>query len=740
MKARPRVLYTLAGSLNHWVNHLRTTHDIVDEGFAQCIEQGERDYGGYLLTLARCQNEFFLGRPIAAFKREVADIREHVDSTQNTLGQGLAAAAYLALSHLDGSTSDDSPFDIGELREAELLASVETHAHGLLACYFHVLKAHNYCFLGKFRCAAESIAAARQHCDSLSTEMTLPMLTLFASLAALGCLAGDDVTAEERATWIAELHDNHARLRVWKDCCPQNFLHGCLLVRAGLEALEGRTLDAVGSYEDAIRAARDNNYVQFEGLAQFLLADLWRRRGHAEYAEVHLVAARACYETWGAKRLVSYIDSLSMRGREATKPANGLAPDEDVELVNERLDLRALFELTQRLSGEIDLEGLKTEIANAIVEVTGAQKVVVLLAENGTYEPVVNLDIEGRAQASAAPGYPAALVNLVGRTQEASVVRDGMPDLNVAHDPYLRTARPLSALCLPLVQRGALEGIVYVENRINLMDLSERKLRYLSVLGSQAAISIRNSLLYSELEKKVEERTKALADLADELELRVKRQVEEIKKLEKLRRFLSPPVAELLLSSGNDDLLKSHRRRIAILFCDLRGYTAFSETVEPEEAIEMLKTYHRTLGEIIRRHRATVDHLAGDGIMVFVGDPIVSEQPVVQAIDMAVEMRSAIKTFIAQVDVMSAELGFGIGVSYGYATIGLVGDDERTEYSATGRHVNLASRLCDEAKNGQILTTRRVVKHLAGSRSVEYVDEIRFKGFASPIPVFNIIE
>ncbi len=739
VKARPRVLYTLAGSLNHWVNHLRTTHDIVDDGFAQCLEQGERDYGGYLLTLARCQNEFFLGRPIAAFKREVADIREHVESTQNTLGQGLAAAAYLALSHLDGSTSDDSPFDIGALREADLLASVETHAHGLLACYFHVLKAHNYCFLGKFRCAAESIAAARQHCDSLSTEMTLPMLTLFAALSTLGCLASEDVSAEERAARLAELRDHQTRLGVWRDCCPENFLHADLLVRAGREALDGRTLDAVGTYEEAIRAARDHHYVQFEGLAQFLLADLWRRRGHPDYAEVHLARARACYETWGAKRLVGYIDSVSLRGEETTKPANGLAPDTEIDLINERLDLRALFELTQRLSGEIDLEGLKTEIANAIVAVTGAQKVVVFLAENGAYDPVVTLDIEGRAQAPAESAYPAALVNLVGRTQEASVVRDGIPDLNVAHDPYLRAARPLSALGLPLVQLGTLEGIVYVENRINLMDLSDRKLRYLSVLGAQAAISIRNSLLYSELERKVEERTKALADLADELEVRVKRQVEEIKKLEQLRRFLSPPVADLLLSSGNDEVLKSHRRRIAILFCDLRGYTAFSEAVEPEEAVEMLKTYHRTLGEIVRRHQATVDHLAGDGIMVFVGDPIVSEQPIVQAIDMAVEMRGAIERFIARFDGMGTELGFGIGVSYGYATIGLIGDDERTEYAATGRHVNLASRLCDQATNGQILTTQRVVNQLAGRRSVEYVDEIRFKGFAAPIPVFNVI-
>jgi histidine kinase len=739
-KARPRVLYTLAGDLNHWVNHLRTTRDIIDDGFTQCVEQGERDYGGYLLTLARCQNEIFLGRPIGQFKKEVTLILDHVSSTQNTLGQGLAAAAYMALSHLDGTTDDDSPFDIEELRESTLLQSIANHDHGLVGCYFHLLKAHNYCFLGRYREAGASIATAIRYRNSLSTEMTLPMLNLFSSICAFESLASEDLSQNEREELLAEVQENLDIMNVWSDGCPENFQHCFLIIRAGLEVLEGRTLDALGSYEEAVCAAHDNDYIQFEGLIQSMLADLWRRQGKSDYADVHLARARACYVQWGARRLVSHIDALSNRAGVATSFVSGdRKRNGAVELDNEELDLRALLKLTQRLSGEIDIEGLKVELVNAIVEVTGAQKAVVFLAEDGRYEPVATLDIEGWELKAEEATYPASLVNLVGRTKEASVVQDGVPDANVAHDPYLLASRPVSALCLPLVQQTALEGMVYIENRINRMDLSERKLRYLSILGSQAAISIRNSLLYSDLEKKVEDRTKSLANLAGDLEARVERQVDEIKKLEKLRRFLSPHVADLVLNSGDDDLLKSHRRRIAILFCDLRGYTPFSESVEPEEAIEILQAYHRTLGVIIHRHGATVDHLAGDGVMVFLGDPIVSEQPITEAIDMAVEMRSAIDALLAEWDPLTATLGFGIGVTYGYATIGLIGHEARLEYSANGRYANLASRLCDQAKKGQILVTKRVVVGIKHSRTTEFVGEMQIKGFTSPVSVFDVI-
>lgn len=739
LKARPRILYTLAGSLNHWVQHLRTTHDIIDNGFAQCQEQGERDYGGYLLTLARCQNEIFLGQPIATFKARVAEIREYVESTQNALGKALAAAAYMALSHLDDSTSEDSPFDIGELSEQALLKSIAVHDHGLAGCYFHVLKAHNYCFLGHFRDASRCIAAAERYRDSLATEMTLPMLTFFAALAALHDVDDSDPAAGDGDRRLAQVRSGCERLQQWSQGCPENFHHGHLILRAGLEAIDGHTLEAVGSYEEAIRAAQDNGYVQFEGLAQSLLADLWRRQGHPGHADVHLAAARVCYERWGAKRLVRTIDALTARVSKAPTALQAAQPGDDVDQANEQLDMGALLELTRRFSSEIGMDALKESLASTMLEVTGAQKFVLLLTEDNAHEPVIAMDVEGNALTDSDTSFPTALVNLVARTCEVAIIQDGTPDASVAHDPYLRSTRPVSALCLPLMRQRTLEGLVYVENRINRMDLSQHRLRFLSVLGAQAAISIRNALLYAELENKVAERTQQLASLANNLQTQVERQVEEIRKLQSLRRFLSPPVADLILNSGKETLLKSHRSKIAILFCDLRGYTAFSEAVEPEEAMDMLKSFHSTVGTIVRHHQATVDHLAGDGMMVFLGDPIASERPIEQAVDMAVEMRTAVGSLIAEWETVSPDLGFGIGLTYGYATIGLIGDDERMEYSATGRHVNLASRLCDEARKGQILVTKRIVAALGNTRSSEFVNTIQLKGFKSPVAVYNVI-
>ncbi len=740
VKARARILYTIAGDLNHWVNHLRTTRAIIDEAFRQCLEQGERDYGGYLLTLARCQNEFFAGHPVAHFKTEVSEIYKHVSSTQNTLGQGLASAAFMALSHLDGTTRNENTFDIGEHQESDLLRSIATHDHELVACFFHLLKGHNYLFLGRYRDAAASLDAARQHKKSLATEMTLPMLTFFSGICFLKTLAGSQISESQRETCLAEVRQYLELLHAWSHGCPQNFSHCYLMLRAELDSFENRREEAAELYERAIQAAHDNAFVQFEGLGFSLYADFLRSQGHPGEADQHLRNARVCYEHWGARRLV---ENLQVTGRGAIDNGDPSGPMErnlSTANANAELDLQALFDLTLRISGQVDLDGLKTELAQVLLEVTGAQRVIIFLpADNGALEPVVNRDIEGKSESAEAAAYPAALVNIVARTRELSTIQDQVPEPSFDHDPYLTAVRPVAALCLPLLHQSMLAGLVYLENRINRMDFSEHKLQILSVLGAQAAISIRNSLLYSELETKVNERTRELTILTEELESRVAIQVEQINKLQKLRRFLSPHVSDLVLSAGEQHLLKNHRQNIAILFCDLREFTAFTESVAPEDSMETLQAYHHLLGDIIRRYRATVDHLAGDGLMVFLGDPIPSEQPVKDAVDMAVEMRRAVQALIARWDALAPNLGFGIGVSYGYATIGLIGGEERTVYSATGRYVNLASRLCSEAKSGQILVTQEIASEIGVSHTLEFVDDIQFKGFRTPISVFNVV-
>jgi adenylate cyclase len=222
------------------------------------------------------------------------------------------------------------------------------------------------------------------------------------------------------------------------------------------------------------------------------------------------------------------------------------------------------------------------------------------------------------------------------------------------------------------------------------------------------------------------------------LEQRVEQQLSEIERMSRLKRFLSPQVAELILSSGDEQVLESHRRAITVLFCDLRGFTAFSETTEPEEVMAILREYHGVLGALIHKHAGTVERFAGDAIMVLFNDPLPCPNPNLQAVQMAVEMRDQVAQLTLRWRKQGHELGFGVGVAHGYATLGRIGFEGRFDYSAIGSVVNLAARLCADAKDGQILIDPRVQAAIESATDTEPAGELILKGFHRPVRAFNV--
>src|SRR5437764_14370286 len=235
--------------------------------------------------------------------------------------------------------------------------------------------------------------------------------------------------------------------------------------------------------------------------------------------------------------------------------------------------------------------------------------------------------------------------------------------------------------------------------------------------------------------------TAQAADLAAwnrTLEERVQQQLAEIERVSRLKRFLSPQVAELILSAGDDRVLESHRRAITVLFCDLRGFTSFSETAEPEEVMSVLREYHDVLGSLIHKHEGTVERFAGDAIMVMFNDPLPCPDPNVRAVRMAIEMRERVSELASKWRKQSYELGFGVGIAHGYATLGRIGFEGRFDYGAVGSVVNLAARLCADAKDGQILVDSTVQSAIEASTSTEPAGELVLKGFHRPVRAFNV--
>jgi adenylate cyclase len=206
----------------------------------------------------------------------------------------------------------------------------------------------------------------------------------------------------------------------------------------------------------------------------------------------------------------------------------------------------------------------------------------------------------------------------------------------------------------------------------------------------------------------------------------------------RLQRFLSPQIASLILSAGDDRVLESHRRAITVAFCDLRGFTAFSELTEPEEVMSVLHEYHAVLGKLIHKYEGTVERFAGDGIMIFFNDPLPCPDPSLRAVQMALEMREQVGQLLVKWRKQGYELGFGVGIAHGYATLGRIGFEGRFDYSAIGTVVNLAARLCSDAKDGQILIEGKVLSAIETSTSTESAGELTLKGIHRPVRVFNV--
>ncbi|MDP5218382.1 adenylate/guanylate cyclase domain-containing protein [Ruegeria sp. 2205SS24-7] len=253
------------------------------------------------------------------------------------------------------------------------------------------------------------------------------------------------------------------------------------------------------------------------------------------------------------------------------------------------------------------------------------------------------------------------------------------------------------------------------------------------------ATLMNQNLLLQVLNRKVRSQTVEISELNAQLANKVERQAGQIGRLERLKEFLAPQIAQAVVDGGRENLLSTHRRYIACLFCDIRNFTALSEALDPEDVIDILQRYHDRCGALAAASGGTIGFRSGDGLMIYFNDPIPCEAPVLDAVKLALDIRREFAEICAPWRRMGHVLGIGLGISSGHATMGLVGREGRADYTAVGGVVNVASRLCDAAAQDEILISQRAFMDVEDHLSADPVGGLKLKGFANPVEAYRVL-
>ena len=355
--------------------------------------------------------------------------------------------------------------------------------------------------------------------------------------------------------------------------------------------------------------------------------------------------------------------------------------------------------------------------------------------EDNRYTLTRRLNREGYTNLVTAAGGREALELLQSKPIDLVLLDIMMPDMN-GYEVLERLKASPQLRHIPIIMISALDEI---ESVIRCIELGAED--YLSKPFNPTLLRARvgASLQRKQLHDQVQAQAADLATWNRTLEQRVADQLVEIERMGRLKRFLPPQIADLVVSSGDDRVLEHHRRAVTVVFCDLRGFTAFAETAAPEEVMTVLGAYHEVLGPLIHKYEGTLERFAGDGLNVLFNDPLPCPDPSVRAVRMAVEMRDGIASLAAKWRKLGHELGFGMGIAHGYATLGRIGFEGRYDYSAIGTVVNLAARLCGEARSGQILVDGKVHTAIEMLADTEPAGELSLKGIHRPVTTFNVL-
>jgi predicted ATPase/class 3 adenylate cyclase/tRNA A-37 threonylcarbamoyl transferase component Bud32 len=717
-----------------WVEPLAATEEQFRAAYQVGLETGD-----FFHVSCACsgitQTMLMRGAPLGVVIDECdryLGLLRRVDARENL---GTVLAVRQTARNLRGETSSAGTLGDAEFDEAAFEATLGGYGSRHFAHFFLVDKLQALVFQHEWDRALEAVAKSAAYLkDSRgmqhATDHYLYAALLYAELLALG-------RKGPRRRWRRGLADAARRFGRWARHCPHNFLHKQKLLEAELAFVDGDRELAAKRYDKAIRRAARYGYRQLQALASERAGRFHLAGGQARIASFFLRDAAYGYERWGASALAEnlerhYADALPATGsgvalRRATPEAETAAEQAPLDL-----DAETALKASQAIAEEVGLESLLRKLLRLLIANAGADRGVVLLPAGEELLVQAEATVGGaESLMQAVPlgaheGVARSVISFVQRTQESLVLRDARTSRPYSEDPYVLKSAVRSILCAPLLDRGVLRGVVYLENSLASDAFTHDRVALLQLLSGQFAISITNATLYEELDQRVRERTAQLE-----------------KRNELIRatfgRYLTEDVVEQLIEV-DDWQMGGENREVSIMMADLRGFTTVAGGLAPQQVVQVINNFLGVMTRVIIEHGGTIDEFIGDAILVIFGAPIKRPDDAERAVACAVAMQLA----MAEVDALNRAAGLpevrmGIGINTGDVVVGNIGSLKRAKYGVVGANVNLASRIESFTLPGQILVSRTTLERAGPEVRVGSEQRVTAKGLKEPLAVYEVV-
>ncbi|MGB7708696.1 MAG: AAA family ATPase [Microcoleus sp.] len=721
------ILNLFSGYIQHPQEAFRATILTSKDGYMAGMETGDFLNAGYNMTTYFYTN-FFCGVELDTLEAEItgysaafAQVKQYSAQTYLDMNQQIVQNLRESVNQPDcliGNAYDETVMLPKHHQDNDLTVIAFAYIYKLLLAYS----------FSNYTAAVDHIVQAKQYLMSVSGLILVPIFHFYAALTHLALFPTH--TEIEQAEILIQVETHQTTLHQWAQNAPMNHLHKWYLVEAEKQRVLGNKVEAIDLYDRAISLAQENQFLNEEALANELAANFYLEWGKEKLAEIYMIDAYYCYVQWGATAKVKDLETqypqllkVTQPGRKNTQTSVSMTTTGS----GNHVDITAVMKASQAISGEILLDKLLSSLMKILIENAGAQRGYLILSS----QEQLLIEAEGTTDGASVTvlqsilvencqELSSAIVNYVARTQESVVLDDAVKEGQFTNDSYIQKHQPKSILCVPLINQSQIVSIVYLENNLTAGAFTPERVELLKVLSGQAAISIQNSKLYTE----VRESEKRLAQLNKAYE-----------------RFVPSQFLKFLDKSSIIDVELGDQVQLemSVLFSDIRDFTTLSESMTPEDNFRFINSYLSRMEPVINQNNGFIDKYIGDAIMaLFSGDAN-------NAVNAGIAMLNRLLEYNQnRANSGYAPIKIGIGINTGSLMLGTVGGQNRMDGTVISDAVNLASRVESLTKNYgvSLLITQETFLRLENPSeyAIRTLDRVKVKGKSESVTVYEVFD